>query len=52
LYGGDGSRAPRFLAFALQKLLTHEAAMFPVIATSGEELAIEEQRECSTTINR
>jgi hypothetical protein len=39
------------LAFALQKLLTHEALVFPVIARSGEELATEEQRECSATAN-
>jgi hypothetical protein len=36
------------LAFALQKLLTHEAAMFSVIARSGEKLATEEQRRCSS----
>jgi hypothetical protein len=33
------------LPFALQKLLTHEAAMFRVIARLGEELATEEQRD-------
>jgi hypothetical protein len=38
------------LAFALQKLLTHEAAMFRVIARSGEELAREEQRDYSAKI--
>jgi hypothetical protein len=38
------------LAFALQKLLTHKAAMFPVIARSGEKLAREEQRDCSAKI--
>jgi len=40
------------LSFALQKLLTHEAAMFRVIARSGEELATEEQRDYSATFNR
>jgi len=40
------------LPFALQKLLTHEAAMFRVIAKSGEELATEEQRDYPATVNR
>jgi hypothetical protein len=39
------------LAFALQKLLTHEAALFHIIARLGEKLATEEQRECSLTVN-
>jgi hypothetical protein len=40
------------LPFALQKLLTLEAAMFHVIARTGEKLATEEQRECSVAANR
>jgi hypothetical protein len=38
------------LAFPPQKLLTHEAAMFPIIARSGEKLAIEEQRDYSAAV--
>jgi hypothetical protein len=33
------------LRFPLQKLLTHEAAIVPVIARSGEQLARQEQRD-------
>jgi hypothetical protein len=42
--------APRSLPFALQKLFTSEAAIFPIIARSGEKLATEEQRNRSTAV--
>jgi AraC-like DNA-binding protein len=51
LYGGEGSHAPHSLPFAFQKLRAHEAATVGVIARSGEQLATEEQRECSMTVN-
>jgi YesN/AraC family two-component response regulator len=38
------------LRFPLQKLLTHQAAIVPIIARSGEQLATEEQRDCSATV--
>jgi hypothetical protein len=38
------------LPFALQKLLMHEAAIFPVITRSGEQLAIEEQQNWSAAV--
>jgi AraC-like DNA-binding protein len=34
------------LPFALQKLLTHEAAMFCVVARLGEKMPIKEKRQC------
>jgi hypothetical protein len=36
------------LAFALQKLLTHEAAMFPVAPRLGEQLPKKEQQRRSS----
>jgi hypothetical protein len=38
------------LPFALQKLLMYEAAIFSVIARSGEQLAMQEQQNWSAAV--
>jgi hypothetical protein len=42
-YGRGAKCTPPSLRFALQKLLTQEAASLPAMTRSGEKLATEEQ---------